>query len=259
MNRQLRLNIWLNLVYLGRNYLIMTVLGIMALLFIVILSMFSSGGHGAAGMFLQLHSLVSAAAFLAAVMIVYNPIKDRNVKMIITKPCLPDEWAAASFLTVNLISIALHLIILVFAVIMFVARPDAMGMNPSTYIYIWISSVMAVMVFSSLLLFLTFFMPPVPAVAMMILLNNVVIARIMDYCFNYTGGMIMGIFYKIIGAVFYVIYLVVPYFSMENIMQAGQSADKDWPHLAVFTVYGFVTLGFYYLMSVYVVKKRNLI
>ena len=259
MNRQLKLNIWLNLVYLSRNYLILGVLGVMGLSFLIIFGIVSSGGRGAAGILVWLHTLVSAAAFIAAIMIVYNPIKDRTVKMIITKPCLPDEWAASAFLSVNLISLALHAVILFFASLMFVVNAGAIGMVFLTYLYLWISSVVAVMIFTSLILFLTFFMPPVPAVLLMLLLNNVVIARMMDYCFNYTGNVFMGIIYKITGALLYVVYLVVPYFSSENMAQAGQSADTDWPHLAFFAVYGLVTIGFYWLLSVYVVKNKNLI
>ena len=259
MNRQLRLNIWLDIMYLSRNYLILGVLGLMGISFLVILGMVNSGSPGVAASLGWMHTLVSAAALVAAVMIVHNPIKDRNVKMIITKPCLPEEWAASQFLTVNLISVTLHVIILLFVFLIYELHSGAVGVELSTYLYMWLSSVMAVMIFSSLILFLTFFMPPVLAVIVMLLMNNVFIVRLMDFCFNYSGNMVAAIFYKIVGGLLYVVYLVAPYFSTENIAQAAQSADKDWPHLLLFAVYGFVTLGFYYLLSVFVVKNRNLI
>jgi hypothetical protein len=247
------------MVYLSRNYLILGVLGLMGISFLIILGMANSGSAGVAGFLGWMHTLVSAAALIAAIMIVYNPIKDRTVKMIITKPCLPEEWAASSFLTVNLISVTLHVIILLFVFLIYALHPGAVGIDLSTYLYMWISSVIAVMIFSSLILFLTFFMPPVLAVIVMLLMNNVFIVRLMDFCFNYTGNIVAAIFYKIAGGFLYIVYLVAPYFSTENMAQAAQSADKDWPHLLTFAVYGFVTLGFYYLLSVFTVKNRNLI
>lgn len=259
MNRQLNLNIWLNIKYLSRNYLIIAVLSLMGLSVINMFSSVNAGGAVSLQGFIWLHSIVSIAAFLIAVMIVSNPIKDRNIKMIVTKPCLPEVWTASSYATVNLISIALHLIILIFASLLFVMNPNVLGIPFISYVYVWISSVIAVMIFSSLLLFLTFVLPTGLAVLVMIILSVVPAASIVDFCFNFTGNILLNIFYKILGVVFYAVYLVIPYFSMESIAQIGQNAEPDWLHLGVFTIYGLITLGFYFLLSAFVVEKKNLI
>ncbi|MEI7542404.1 MAG: hypothetical protein WCJ94_04035 [bacterium] len=258
MNRQLNFNIWLNIKFLSRNYLIITVLGIMALSILNIFSSANAGGGALQG-FIWLHSIVTIAAFLIAVMIVSNPIKDRTVKMIVTKPCSPEVWTASSYATVNLVSISLHLIILIFASLLFAFKPDVLGISFSSYIYMWLSSIVAVMIFSSLLLFLTYILPTGLALLAMIIISTLPLGRIVDYCFNYSGHVITNILYKILGTIFYVFYLIIPYFSMENIMKVGQGGYTDWSQLGVFFVYGLVTLGFYYLMSVYAIKRRNLI
>lgn len=259
MNRQLNLNIWLDLKYLSRNYLIIAVLGIMALSVVNIFSSVNSGAGVSLQGFIWLHSIVSIAAFLIAAMIVSNPIKDRNIKMIVTKPCLPEVWTASTYASVNLISISLHLVILLFASLLFVINPSVLGIKFTSYIYVWLSSVMAVMIFSSLLLFLTFILPTGLAVLLLITMNVLPVAKIIDFCFNFSGSVILNIFYKIFGACFYVIYLVIPYFSLESMAQVGQNAAPDWMHLGIFTAYGLITLGFYYLLSVFAVKNKNLI
>ena len=42
-------------------------------------------------------------------------------------------------------------------------------------------------------------------------------------------------------------------------MKVGQGGDTNWSQLGIFLLYGLVTLGFYYLMSIYAIKRRNLI
>ena len=258
MIRKLFLNIWLNLKYFSRSYLLLAVI-IMILYYVFTFVPFIARNpiKSAAEILVQMHIIAAVTVILLSILVLNDPLKNRNLKMIITKPCPPEIWSASCFLTVNLVSLGLHLVIMAFAVVSVLLHSD---LKLIPYLYSWLLSLMGLMIFSSFILFLTSVIPPALTVVSLLILNNFYLFNLFDYCFKYDGNMFLNIFYKTMGVIIYAVYLIVPtFFPYEKMYDLIYGNTVDWPYLCVFSSYAVIAMVFYWLLSVYFVKRKNLI
>jgi hypothetical protein len=258
MIRKLFLNIWLNLKYFSRSYLLLAViLVILYYVFTFIPFIARNPIKSAVEIIIQMHVIVAITVASLSLLILNDPIKNRNLKLIITKPCPPEIWSLSCFLTVNLVSLALHLVIMAFALVSIMLHSD---LKLVPYIYGWVLSFTGLMIFSSFILFLTSVIPPALAVVSLLILNNYYLFSLFDYCFKYDGNVLLNIFYKVIGVILYLLYLLIPsFFPLEKMNDIMNGNNVDWAYLCVFSSYAVITMIFYWLLSVFFVKQKNLI
>ena len=195
---------------------------------------------------------------------IIHPIRNRSLKMIITKPCLPRTWLLSNYISAIFIFFFLNLIvyILISALFLLWNIPFQWGL-----VFIFIHRFFHAVILLSYITLLAVAIGTWGAVVFGIILtegfffyfSNMFLA-LKESVSNNIGKIILLIFQKI----FYFIYLILPVsepFSKETgpIYRSLRVTSSDWKYLLFTMLYAILISRFLYLLSVVFLNKKRLI
>lgn len=259
-------NFGADLRFFRRNRLLL-VLGLLFLVVTAISCVFSLVGGSGTSRFDLLRSTVSELNEFAvlfsgglALFLVSSHVRNRSLKMVFTRPCLPETWLAAGFAAVLSVSAILFAAILSGAVFFsllwkvpfqsgfVLAALEAMGRSG---------------VVAGFLFLLTLLVHPVVAVFLVVLFNEGTfysLRFLLLTAIKTTGGNpILPFLEK--GT--YLVYIVLPSFSpygerMESVHGSMRAAPADWKTLGSIWLYAVAACGLFYFLSVFALRRKTL-
>lgn len=204
--------------------------------------------------------------FLVILMLVglISPIKNRSLKMIITKPCLPEIWLLSNYISAIFIAFLLNLVIFLIVSGLFLLwdMPFQWGL-----VYIFLHRFFQAIVLLSYITLLALAVDTWGAVVFGIFLterfffffSNMFLA-LKDSVTNNFGKGILLVFQKI----FYFIYFLLPVsepYSKETgtVSRSLRLVSSDWKYLAFSLLYTILISVFLYLLSAEFLNKKRLI
>jgi len=265
MFQQIIANIQTNLIFYRRNRLLVA-----ASVFIVLMlglttlpSLFfmSSSKHldQVRTIVQQIHSFAFVLTAGLGLLLVSQHIRDRSVKMVFTKPCLPETWLLSSFLSAAIVAFVLYAGAFIIAVIL----SALWGIPfPSGIIYISLNEYFQTLSLMAYVTFLSVIFHPVLA-ALFILLFQ-------EQTFYYMKMLLAsGIkatgeqpFLKLLKLLVDVVYMVLPTFNpyadkTHQIYSTLRGSDANWDYLFPAIAYALTVTALYYFLTVLVLKKKR--
>ena len=185
--------------------------------------------------------------------------RNRNVKMVLTKPCTPETWLAALVIAAAAISLALNLVVAAIAGVFFAVWgiPFQSGL-----IFVTLDNYFSGLIIFAFVVFLATSMPPVLAVIVAIIasessiywLRTIVTAGIDA---KVGGGL------DLLDKLLYGIYMVLPSYSLfqhqsETVFQTWRVAPRDWLPLLYSALYTCAMMALFYLLTLAVLRRKSL-
>jgi hypothetical protein len=270
MIRQLLACVKVNYIFYRRNSLLVVValLLVGGLILMALPSVFLEGAakkFDAVRKILEsLNTFLYLFTALIALVTVFQHLRDRSLKMVITKPCPISVWMLANFAGALLLMAALYTIVYLVAGILFWAWhvPFQSGL-----VYEWLYAVCRAAILFSYLTLLTTLVHPVIAGMIAVFLR--------EGTFYYTYLLVAGIYphvdhpmlktvLRALKPALYAGYMVAPIYSpYEKEAQAVASSLRiqpgDLAGLGYTVLYTFVFAAFCYALSTILLQRRRLI
>ncbi len=267
MTALLRANILTNLTFYRRNRLI-----IAAMIFIVLLMgltaipglLFTSKTQHLELVKNVLHLMTSFATIVTAglgLMLVSQHIRDRSVKMIFTKPCLPEVWLLSSFLSAGLVAAVLFAGSLLIASLLFLiwGIPFQAGI-----VYIILNGFFQAVSLMAFATFLSVALHPVLALFVLLVFQEGLFYYLKIFLaggIKATGGTVAPLL-KLIKMLVDGLYMLWPTFSpfetkMTQLASTLRGSDADWTYLGLAIMYAVLLTALFYFLTDYVLKKKR--
>lgn len=193
--------------------------------------------------------------------LVSSHLKDRNIKMVLTKPCLPETWLLSGILSAVVVSFVLYLSIFVFALIfsLVMGIPFQAG-----FIFISINGFMRAVVLLSYIVFLAMIMHPVVVVMVALIFNEGTVEQlkfmvtVITRAFGHSRP--MGLFNNVIDALYIVLPITRPISENYNKISASMIVSShDWVSLLQMVGYTAATAALFFFLSDYFLRRKQLI
>jgi len=247
--------------------LISIVLGVLLLIYFIplVVSMSTSSRFNTiveiVSFFNSLCSFYILSLFLIGI---HSPMRDRSIKLIFTKPLLPEYWLLSNFASSLLVAVLLNFLVFLIAVLALYlwSIPMQIGL-----VYILANNFFNLVVLLSFVLFVSMLINPVAAAILTLTFS--------DDFFYYLGSFIVGMKEVIeqrwlalladaIHYSFELVYFIIPIsdlYSKEKgeIYQSLRVSGADWDNLVFTFVYAVVIFIFYFLLSSLLLKRKRLI
>lgn len=268
MLKLLKANINANLILCRRNKLVMIIA--IFFMFIAVTSLIPSLLlHSTALKFEIISRIIREMStfinlFVAAlgVLLVFYPLNRRCLKMVITKPCPPEVWLLAVLATALLVSITLHLLNLLIALLLFFFWhiPLQAGI-----FYIAVNAFMQSAIMVSVIIFLVSVFHPFIAVLLMAVVNESLFYYLLLLI---TAGIktaethIYKSLLKIGNQVAYAVYMILPIYAPYEHQLKGvySSLRVDGPafsYLGLTFVYACLLCTLCYAMTCFVLRHKR--
>jgi hypothetical protein len=266
----IRSNIATNLLFYRRNRLLVaatTFIVVLMVIFSIPGFLFSSKTQHLELLKQILHLVTGFATILTCglgLMLVSQHIRDRSVKMVFTKPCLPEVWLLSSFLSAGLVAAVLYAFSLLLASILSVVW----GIPFQTGIFfIVLNSFFQAMSLMAFATFLSVVLHPVLALFFLLIFQEGFFYQIKVLLMGgitTLGAGTAATALKIAKTVVDVLYMLWPTFSpyetkMVQLSSSLRGADVDWTYLALAIVYAIVLTALFYFLTDYVLKRKRYI
>jgi ABC-type transport system involved in multi-copper enzyme maturation permease subunit len=207
-----------------------------------------------------LNGVVSILVPAMGLFLVSSHLRNRNLKMVFTKPSTPEVWVFSGLLAAILVGCALHLLVWLVSVGLSLAWgiPVQAG-----FLFTALDSLFRSAILLGYLLCLAVVMHPVVAVLVIFVLNESAfygLMFMMEAAIRATGG---NPFLPALREVFRLVYMIIPITdplserSREVAMSLRVEAG-DWRTLLMRAGYTLVVLTFFYLLSTLGLRRRNL-
>ena len=185
--------------------------------------------------------------------------RNRNVKMVLTKPCTPETWLLALVISAAVVSLVLNVMAAAISAILFAVWdiPFQGGL-----IFITLDNYLSGLVIFAFVIFLATSMPPVLAVIVAIVASEstiywlrTIVAAGIDA--NVSGGL------STLDKVLYGIYMVLPSYSLfqhqsEAVYQTWRVAPRDWLPLLYTLLYTGAMMTLFYLLTLVALRRKSL-
>lgn len=268
MYAQLRANIETNLIFYRRNRLLVA-----AAIFIVIIMgltsipalLFTSKSQHLELIKTAMHLVTGFATVVTVglgLMLISQHIRDRSVKMVFTKPCLPEVWLLSSFLSAGLVAGVLFAVALLVTSLL-----CAIWSIPfqSGIVYILLNGYFQAMSLMAFATFLSVIFHPVMALFVLLVVQEglfywlkvMLVAGI-----KAAGESAFVPLLKFIKMIADALYMLWPTFSpygakMSQVSSTLRGSDADWSYLVLAIVYAVVLTAMFYFLTGYVLKKKR--
>jgi len=266
MWEQIQLNTMINLKYYLRNRLMIVVIIIICFFFsmgFIPMLFFTSQLEKLQIMimfFNQVNGLLKYLLGLIALFTVYHHISIKCLKVVFTKPCLPEYWLLSHFISPVLISAGMYSGTLIVSLLLAVAW--ALPVKAVIALLI-LTEFFKSLIIISCCTFLGILVHPVLAAFLLLITTVLTFARMM------VGGALKSVksvigqwVLKIVKMVFDAINYILPSFSpYEN--ELGKAyytfklAVENYPYIALVIGYSLVVSALFYFASVYLLKKKK--
>ncbi|MDH4183009.1 MAG: hypothetical protein OEV92_02210 [Nitrospinota bacterium] len=267
MLEQVFLNTAVNLKFFRRSRFI---LGLSLLVFLLMaissVPMFIFGGVGGEfevmrQVFDMLLDYVQVFAAIMGMFYIHSHIKDRSLKMVLTKPCLPETWLFS-------LGVSSALVVAGFHIVIFFAALGAFFVVGIQFQYGFLFLAAANLISSMILMFYGMFLATIihPALAAVVIIF-------------FSEGAFMGIFELVSSGLlarpdsrllsslqpfFELIYLALPMYEpfrdrYSDMMDSMTVSSDQWIYLVYSGAYALVFGTLMYLLSLYFLRRKNII
>ncbi|MCK4910182.1 MAG: hypothetical protein KAR83_01000 [Thermodesulfovibrionales bacterium] len=268
MRTQLLANIRTNLRFFRRNRLFLV-----ALLFFIITSslsflpnMFLSGSADRFDTVVSIISSLGTFGYLLSgtmiLILVSYHLRGRSLKMVVTKPCTPALWAGAGMLTAGLVAFVFYLVVaLVCSGLMLAWEiPFQWGI-----FYVCAYRFLVCLIVISYLGFLAVVMHPVAAIFFLLVVNDDLLYYFILMLESKAQSAGEGAAATLSGfgaLLIKSIYGVLPSFSPVSkkagaVFSSLRVMPGEWLSLVYVCGYALVAVSFFYLLTIYVLGKKN--
>lgn len=201
--------------------------------------------------------VLSAALGLFAIS---SHLRHRTVKMVLTKPCLPEVWIASVFLSALAVTAMLYGVNLLFGIGLSLAWrvPIQSGL-----FFLAVEGFLRAAIVLAYLSFLTLVLHPIVATIVAVVFNESTFDGLRTMfltAIKTTGGNPLLPAFETISNV---IYMVLPTFSPYGdrttaVSESLRASASDWLVLARTAGYSATALGLFFLLAVWAIRRRNL-
>lgn len=201
---------------------------------------------------------------LVALITVYQNLRDRSLKMVITKPCPVEVWMLANFAGALGLMIVLYTVIYLGAGVL-LYRWDVL--QPGGLVYTWAYVICRATILFSFLTLLTTFLHPVVAGVIAFFLREgtfLVIYLFAAEALRHVDHPGLSVTLRVLKPVMYALYMIVPIYSpYEKSAKAVASSLEvqpgDLAGLGYTVLYTLVFASFCYFLGTYLLKRKRLI
>ncbi len=270
MDRRLWENMKVNLIFYRRNNLLLImlllVLGVegMSLIPSLIFNTSTVKFYLIQTLFSQLDGMAMVISAVLGLLTVSYHLRNRCLKMVVTRPCPPDIWLLAVFLSAILVTAAIYLVVFLAAAFLFVVWqvPFQWGLPFLTLMGFF----RAVTVMAYLTMLATL-MHPILAIMVAALFQDFMFQQLMTLVMagaaTASGAMHQFLFQLLHGAL-YVVYLVLPSYGMfshqlGNVHTTYRVSGTAWQALSLTFAYTAILTTFFYLVAVWALRRKRLI
>ncbi len=267
MLSQLLLNTRVHLRFFARNRLLLAFGLVMLLLFgvtMVPMVLFESSSDR----FNLLRSITGqmsgyALVFTASLGLfaVSSHLRNRNVKMVLTKPCLPETWLASIFLSALLVAAGIYTLLAVAAAALswFWGIPWQWG-----FVYVAVDGACRAVIQMSLLTCLATAFHPVVAVLIALFFNEATFYQLkflVAGAMAADGGKPWLTAASILCDAFYMVLPMADPLAdrTQNVYQALRAGGIDWLNLGITLGYSVLLSAFLFVVSDYLLRRKRLI
>jgi hypothetical protein len=267
MLEQISVNIFAHFKFFRRNRLLLAfslvILGLMALSSLPAFFLMSKTGHFEVikALFMELNGFAMVFTVVLGLFLVSSHLRGRNIKMVLTKPCLPEIWLLSGFLASALVSIAIYMVILVLMILF--SHFSGLGVYPG-YFFITATSFITAMIFMGYLIFLSMVMHPVLAVIVLLFFNEGTFFSLRTFVLmassaNGPGGF-TALLLKLLGFIYMILPMTSPMSgNSASVYETMRVTGADW--ISLFNAFGYMLCisALFYFMSDFLLKRKRLI
>ena len=211
--------------------------------------------------FINLNDFIIVFTGLLGLLTLSYHRSNRCLKMIFTKPCLPETWLLGTFISAMVFSLILYGIIFLIAFLSF----PLFGVSfTQGLLYLSFYHFLIGLNVYAILTFLTIIMHPILAAIVALLMNEGTFYGLLTLVM---GGLKASpdnrllVFLKYI---FYSIYFVVPQYSpfkadLQEVYETFRVTSPDLTYLFYALIYTLIFSSFCFFLTTYVLKKKRLI
>jgi len=267
MLEQISVNVFAHLKFFRRNRLLLAfslvMLGLMALSSLPAFFMMSKTGHFEVvkALFIEMNGFAMVFTAALGVFLVSSHLRGRNIKMVVTKPCLPDVWLLSGFLAAALVSFVIHMA--VFVVMLSFSYFAGLGVF-SGYFFMTARSFITAMIYMGYLMFLAMAMHPVLAVIVLLFFNEGTFYSLKTFLLMVGTAKGSGGFTAVLLKLMGIVYMILPMTNPMSEHTAGvyetmRVTGADW--VGLFNAFGYMLSisALFYFMADFLLKRKRLI
>ena len=264
---QLRANLGTHLKFYRRNRLLL----VLALLFALLAGLsitFSLIFSSTTGRFEIIHGVVSQLDNFAFVLVaalglflISSHLRNRSLKMVLTKPCPPETYLASVFLSAAVVRTALYVAILSFGLILcgFWRIPIQSGF----FFFVTAESLLQGLIVMAYLTFLSVVMHPIPAVLIALILNEGIFYQLRFALLTAIKTTRGNPLLPVIEKATYLLYMILPIYQpysekTESVHESLRTRAADWGTLGQVALYMVAITGLCFCLSDLALRRKNL-
>ena len=271
MKKQILTNVRTDLIFFSRNILLMIIVVIMviqtlfSIFFGTLVSYLSSVKfENIQSIVYSFNRLVYIIVAALGIIAVFSHNSQRCLKMVFTKPCLPEVWTASLFLSITIVAAILFFLSFVIGSLLFITMdvPYQKGI-----IFICLEEFCSALIISFFLLMLGLVIHPVLAVFLIFILNEsslyylyLSISASLENAKTFTQAFFLDISKSIVGLLYMIVPIQNP--AEEQFSEVARSwvvLPKDWGFLALFIGYTLIFSVLAAFLSSELLKRKRLI
>jgi ABC-type transport system involved in multi-copper enzyme maturation permease subunit len=266
--QQLIANIQTNLIFYRRNRLLVAatlfIMLALGLTFVPSLFFLSNTQHLelVRMIFKQMNDFALIVTAGLGLLLVSQHIKDRSIKMVFTKPCLPETWLLSSFLSAGLVAFVIYagsfFIASLLSALWSIPFP-AGTIYLSAYDFFQTISLMAYATFLSVL-----FHPVLAAMILLVFREGMFywLKILIASGIKAAGAKPLFPLLKPLKFLVDAIYMLLPTFNpyaekSEKVYSSLRGSDADWNYLLPAIAYALAVTALFYFLTAYVLKKKR--
>jgi hypothetical protein len=268
MKEQVLANISTNLIFYRRNRLLLaaSIFILLALALTLVPAMFFLSStkrlEQVTMIFKQINFFATVVTAGAGMLFVSQHLKDRSVKMVFTKPCLPETWLLSSYLSAALLATVLYAGSFVLASLLAAAWsiPFSTGM-----VFVSVKGLLLALALMAYVTFLSVIVHPVLAFMFVILFQDGLFywfKILLASGIKAAGENAVFPLLKPLKALVDIVYMVLPTFNpfagkTELVSENLRGSDADWLYLLLIAAYALALSALFYFLTVIVLRKKR--
>jgi hypothetical protein len=268
VTRQLIENIKINLTFYRRNRLVQLIALFLLIIFCFMLipSVIFDSSTMKFKLIRRLQSQMSAFIMLTtaalALLTIHYHTRSRCIKMVLTKPCLPETWLLSVFLSAILLCFILHAISFSIMTGLFIIWqiPFQWGL-----IFITLESFAKTVVIYSYLTMLTSLMHPALAALIALGVNEMSLYMLITFIMSSLQGVadpLKRFFLKSLEQICTFFYIILPNYSpfsddVSAIQKSYRVTGTEWLYLLYILGYAFLFAAFSYFATTFFFKRKR--
>ena len=207
----------------------------------------------------EIHGFAFVLTAALGLLLVSQHLRDRSIKMVFTKPCLPETWLLSSFLSAAIVAFVLYAGAFIIAVIL----SALWGIPfPSGIIYISINEFFQTLSLMSCVTFLSVLFHPVLAALFVLLFQEQTFYFLKMLLASGVKAAGENSFLNLLKLFVDAMYMIIPTFNpyadkTHQIYSTLRGSDANWDYLFPAIAYALTVSALYYFLTVLVLKKKR--